>query len=207
MDEADQIEIPDDSTKRDWPPPGWGIYGSRSGERAIKRELAPRPASRASHPDFPGTSVDKLEQARQLLLGSEGKLEGRRRAHDLVLDAVGPDEQDPYLIIHAGFLMFDLGALKQATRYASRLSRTGLAVHPADAALLAYVIGRILQHVGQNAEAGEQFLAAMRLDPNERLYEAALADLRQTARPRPPETSDKEPRPTLPVRWTRSKPP
>jgi hypothetical protein len=50
---------------------------------------------KAAHPEFRDIGTSKLEQARQLLVESDGDIAVRRRARDLVLDAVGPGEQDP----------------------------------------------------------------------------------------------------------------
>lgn len=180
---------------KDWPPGRPSIYGVLEGERPLKGRLAERPAMQAADPGG-DLAVRKLEEARRLLLRSEGDVGARRRARDLVIDAVDAEERDPYLISHAAFLTFDLGDLKASARYLSRLQRSAaMALQPADVALVCYVLGHILLRHGDREEARDQFRTAIRTNPDEPAFVAALAASRRARA---------TPEPTVPVRWTPS---
>ncbi len=161
----------------DWPPGGWRIYGSGRSDRRAKGPIPPRLAMKAADPEFRDVPAGKLEEARQLLVDSDGDIEVRRRVRDLVLDAVAAGGHDPYLVAHALFLTFDLGDLRATACYLSRLQGPAVkALHLRDAALVLYVGGCLLQHLGRREDALAQFKAAADADPTEPRFPAAIAE-------------------------------
>jgi hypothetical protein len=99
-------------------------------------------------------------------------------------------------VANALFLTCDLGDLRETARCLSRLRGPVVkALHPRDAALVLYVGGCLLQHLGRREEALLGFKGAMDADPTEPRFRAAIAELR-AHRPTPSKT------PAASVRWT-----
>ncbi len=177
---TDPRETPPDG----WPPEWWRAYvelhelweaGRLDESRALLAHALPR---------FGHLPTAKLAQGRQLCLEAAPEdRDTRRRARDLVVEAVGPDEHDPDLVMTALLITFDLGDLRQAADYLGRLGPRARELDQRDAAAAMYIGGCLLVHAGRADEAEEHFRDAVEANPEEPLYARALAESRSGSGP------------------------
>ena len=164
-----------------WPERWWRIYRELHELWDADRLSESRALLDRALPEFGYLPTAKLAEAYQLTyeLGSAGDADAaaRGRALDLVFEAVGPDEDDPRLLMEAVILTFDLGDWKATKEYVGLLGQGYRELLESDIAALAYVLGCLLARADRRDAAEEQFRAAIELNPDEPVYRAGLAQL------------------------------